>query len=464
MVDDSTGRHGTSQEDWLDRLRLAVASRFTAIRSPRNRAEAGPAARWSVYGDDDVGLAPIKVGATGETGRRLRSREALFVSHADTVGGAEIFLFDIMDVYRQTWDSCFLCHGASAKKARARGFDPIVIEGSPSVLQLTRSSSLTKSVKAAAGLMAAAVKLARVARDYECIVANSQKALFVSALASVIARRPLVWILHDILLDSSFSKATLKAAVLTANRFATAVIANSEATRASFGAAGGDLSKTSVVYNGFHLDQFHEPSEAAGRAIREEFGLDERPVVGLFGRLTRWKGQHILLEALAKAPDVQAIVVGGMQAGEEDYAREIKDLAVSLGVMDRVRFVSFRDDVYRLMSGVDVVLHTSTSAEPFGRVVVEGMLSGRPVIATAGGGVNEIVDHETTGLLVPPNDPDALAAALTRVVRDPLLAARIAAGGVVFARRTFDVVAVANRIDAVIRSATRKVGLTTKAG
>lgn len=459
MVDDTSGRHAGAWNTWSDRL-LGHVGRVIS-RSRGRKALLQQVERWSAADGDELSYAPASGGRPATSGR-VRSRSALFVSHADTVGGAEIFLFDIMDVHRGSWDACFLCDGASARKARARGFDPKVINGAESVLSLTRGASLAGSIRALGGLWSAAIQLARVAKDYKVIVANSQKALFVCAIASVLARRPLVWILHDILLDPSFSAAALRAAVLTANHVAAAVVANSESTRASFGAVGGDLSRTTVVYNGFHLDHFHAHTEDTGRALRDEFGLDERPVVGLFGRLTRWKGQHVLLEALARTPGVQAIVVGGTQAGEEDYAREIRDLADRLGISERVRFVSFRDDVYRLMSGVDVVVHTSTSAEPFGRVVAEGLLSGRPVIATAGGGVNEIIEHESTGLLVPPNDPQALADALFRVLGDPALGTRVAAGGLDFARRSFDVVTIANQIDAIVKSVSRTAGRSAR--
>lgn len=104
-------------------------------------------------------------------------------------------------------------------------------------------------------------------------------------------------------------------------------------------------------------------------------------------------------------------------------------LAEELGVAERVGFAGFRTDVGALMSGVDLVVHTSTTPEPFGRVIVEGMLAGRPVVATRGGGVEEIVADAVTGLLVPPNDPAALVAAMRRLLEDPHFAESLAAAG-----------------------------------
>ena len=128
-------------------------------------------------------------------------------------------------------------------------------------------------------------------------------------------------------------------------------------------------------------------------------------------------------------PGVQALIVGSALFGEDAYVAELRQLAQAEGVAERVHFAGFQNDVATIMAGVDIVLHTSTHAEPFGRVVVEGMLAGRPVIATSGGGVNEIVADGENGLLVPPNDPPALAAAVSRLMKDQELARRIAAQG-----------------------------------
>lgn len=143
-------------------------------------------------------------------------------------------------------------------------------------------------------------------------------------------------------------------------------------------------------------------------------------MAGIFGRLARWKGQHIALEALAKLPDAHLAIVGSALFGDDaDYAAQLRRRATELGIAARIHFMGFRDDIPALMKAMDVVIHASTAAEPFGRVIVEAMLARRPVIATAAGGVLEIVTDGVTGLLVKPNDPAALTATLKRLQRDP---------------------------------------------
>jgi glycosyltransferase involved in cell wall biosynthesis len=94
-----------------------------------------------------------------------------------------------------------------------------------------------------------------------------------------------------------------------------------------------------------------------------------------------------------------------------------------------VHFLGFRTDVPVLMRAVDVLVHTSTAPEPFGRVIAEGMLAERAVIATAGGGASEIVRAGVTAWQVAPNDPAALAAAIRDVLASPARAREIAAAG-----------------------------------
>ena len=104
-------------------------------------------------------------------------------------------------------------------------------------------------------------------------------------------------------------------------------------------------------------------------------GLGDRFVIGHFSRLSPWKGQHILLEALVHCPaDVVAILVGDALFGEQDYVQTLKAQVESLGLQNRVHFLGFRSDIVPLMHACDVVAHTSTAPEPFGRVIAEAML------------------------------------------------------------------------------------------
>jgi glycosyltransferase involved in cell wall biosynthesis len=178
-----------------------------------------------------------------------------------------------------------------------------------------------------------------------------------------------------------------------------------------------------------------EVAAGEARAARAELGVkDDEVLFGVFGRLQRWKGQDVFVEAAAEAarlrPATRFIVVGGSVFGlEPEFAAALKQRVSTLGLEGRIQFTGFRDDVARLMSACDVVCHTTRVAEPFGMVVIEAMDLGRPVIATAGGGPSEVIVSEQQGVLTPPDDPCALARQMLRLADDAELRARIGAGG-----------------------------------
>ncbi len=354
---------------------------------------------------------------------------ALFVSHTGEKGGAELFLADLVKAGPHSWRACFLSGGAAADDLADAGRPPVMLSAGEKMLSIRRNASVGALLRGAADVMAVAWQLSREARHYDVICANSQKALFVCALAAKLSRRPLVWILHDIVTDPAFSATNRRASLVFARLFAKLVAVNSEETGRAFIEAGGEANKVRIVYNGFDpaRAKVYEPGTAA--RLRAELGFGPQPLVGLFGRLSEWKGQHVFLEAIAAMEGVQAVIVGGALFGQEAYEARIREQASRLGLDDRVRFLGFRSDVPDLMAAMDAVAHTSIVAEPFGRVVVEAMMCGRPVVATRGGGVTEIIRDGETGLLVPPGEPSALAAALGRILSDPVLAERLAQKG-----------------------------------
>jgi glycosyltransferase involved in cell wall biosynthesis len=148
----------------------------------------------------------------------------------------------------------------------------------------------------------------------------------------------------------------------------------------------------------------------------------------MVGRISPWKGQDVFLRAFGQAfsgDGARASIVGSPLFGEEDFDAEIQALAASLGLGGRVTFTGFRDDVAAELRTMDVLVHASVIPEPFGLVVVEGMAAGLAVIASDAGGPSEVVEHGVTGLLYPPGDVDALAAALRQAASDPDLRRRL---------------------------------------
>ncbi len=144
---------------------------------------------------------------------------------------------------------------------------------------------------------------------------------------------------------------------------------------------------------------------------------EDARVVLLPGRLTRWKGQAVLIEAIARLvrPDVCCVLVGSDQ-GRWRYTAGLIRQAEALGIADRLRLAGECDDMPAALMLADVVVHASIEPEAFGRVVIEAQAMGRPVIASDLGGPVETVEHGVTGWRVPPGDATALAAAIEHVL------------------------------------------------
>jgi glycosyltransferase involved in cell wall biosynthesis len=383
------------------------------------------------------------------TAPRAAARTVLFVDHAGVLGGAELSLLDLAESFGARAEVLLLADGPFRSALAARGVR-VAVEPLGALGQVRKDSGLPSlgALMDAAGI---AKKVARRARHHDVLYANSQKAFVVAAAAGLLARRPVIWHLRDILAEPHFSRANITAAAQLANLRAARVIANSQATADAFMAAGGNRELVRVVHNGIDVAPFDAVRDDTGLETRHALGIpDDAYVVAMFGRFHAWKGQPVLLEAMAQLPGVHALVVGSALFGEEAFERGQQERARELGIADRVHFLGFREDIPALMRAADVVAHTSVLPEPFGRVVVEGMLAGRPVVATRAGGVPEIVTDAVTGLLVPPGDATALAAAIRRLRDDPGAAGTMARAGAERARARFTRDAMCNGVRQVI--------------
>jgi glycosyltransferase involved in cell wall biosynthesis len=346
----------------------------------------------------------------------------LFVCHTGSISGAELVLLDIVEPF--AGQSAFLFEqGPLAPALSAKGLEVTVSRWGQGLTQVRRDSSVLKVIPLVGRLLAIVVEEIGAARRHDVIYANSQKAFVLSAFAAKIARRPLIWHLHDIISGVHFGAMQRRVQVTLANFCASKVVMPSQACADAFIAEGGKAALVAVVPNGLDVT----PEAKSPAEVRRELDLPDGPLVGVFSRLAAWKGQHVVLQALACAPGVSCIIAGDALFGEQAYAGRLKQMVSDLNLGDRVHFLGQRSDVPRLMSAVDAVIHPSIDPEPFGRTLVEAMLAGVPVIATDAGAASDILEAGRAGTLVPPGDADALAAAIVRIIsRPPELAAQLA--------------------------------------
>lgn len=216
--------------------------------------------------------------------------------------------------------------------------------------------------------------------------------------------------------------------------------------------------KVVLIHRGADTEMFRPdavtPAQAAARKAALGFAPD-LPVVTLPGRLTRWKGQALLLDALArmKRRALGCLFVGSDQ-GRVDYTAELKAMAARLPPETKVVFLEHADDmpcVYALSAVV--VSASSDQPEAFGRIIPEAQATGVLVVGTAHGGACETIDDGVTGFLVPPNDADALAAKLDEVLDLPSdRAAAIRAAALASVRENFSTARMCAETIALYRS------------
>jgi glycosyltransferase involved in cell wall biosynthesis len=193
-----------------------------------------------------------------------------------------------------------------------------------------------------------------------------------------------------------------------------------------------------VIYNPFDYERVFQWVQPI---TDEPWANSTQLKIGLFGTLDPWKGHELFIEAArrlaASGANLRFLVVGGEPLSTKGRSRELRRLAHQVGLQDRIHFLGARRDVYRVMKSVDILVHCSISPEPFGNVIVEGMLLGRAVVAAAEGGPLEIVTHGFDGMLVEPRSPTALTCALRTLVTDETMRQTLAQNAVRSARTRF---------------------------
>lgn len=302
------------------------------------------------------------------------------------------------------------------KKLRARTWKRPLIE----LHQLWRTGATRRSTRA--------VEAAARAHTAALIHSNSV-VLLDGALAARRCRLPHLWHVREALGAGNPFRLPLEGRAFgwASERLAERLVANSEiCAQALRGWVRPECLE--IVPNGIDVDHF---------AVREHTDISQRPLhVGMVGNLSaRWKKHELFLRAAALVRPELALrftiygdVAPAAAQQSKAYPERLRGLARELGLSERLDFAGFVADPAEIMSELDVVVHPA-DGESFGRVAVEALASGLPVVGVNRGGVAEIVEHEVSGLLVPPDDAHLLAHAIERLAADRALRQRMGEAG-----------------------------------
>lgn len=346
----------------------------------------------------------------------------VFIDHTAELGGAELALLRLAEGLPDEVEPLVLLFSDGPLRAALDelGIPVEVVPLDRGVSTVNREAALRLSW-ANLRLLPRAVRFSRDLTRHlrllrpDVVYTNSLKSHLICLLPAKIAGIPLVWHVHDRIAPDYLPR-PLVHLVRLLSWLPDAVIVNSEAT-------GHTLPRhDAVAYPGF------APSQV--RLDAPDHAGEEGPVIGLIGRIGPTKGQLEFVRAarpvLDRFPAATFRLVGSVMFDSQEYAASVREEADRLGLGDRLQWRGFVDDPAAELDQLSVCVHASPVPEPFGQVVVEAMIRGVPLVATRGGGVEEIVvtPEGTLGTLVPPGDAPALAAAICEILRDPDIAAQ----------------------------------------
>lgn len=367
----------------------------------------------------------------------------LFVNPLGALGGSEQSLLDVMVSLRNA-DSgverqlLLMAEGELAAEARAIGVDVTVLpmprdlstlgeSQAERVGRLARTAELARAALVTPAYLWAFRSAVRRARP-DLVHTNGMKAHVAARLA--VPELPRVVHLRDFA-----SQRPLSRRVVAAQGARTVFVTNSHAVRADLlGIAPS--ARTRVIHNAIDASRF-----VAGPTdfihLAELAGLPPPApgtlVVGMVATYAWWKGHRTFLAAAARLREMTATplrfyIVGGPiygSHGSEVRREELERLIVSSNLAGAVGLVPFQRDVAKAYRGMDVVVHASERPEPFGRVIVEAMATGRPVVVARAGGAVEVFGEGESGLGFEPGNADACAAAVRTLVEDGALRQRM---------------------------------------
>ncbi|MBX2834032.1 MAG: glycosyltransferase family 4 protein [Micavibrio sp.] len=344
--------------------------------------------------------------------------KVLFLTHVGDPGGAEFKMLDFCEKLPFDCEIAYFQKGSLGEHMNKRALKGDVFEMPRSLIGFKRRDGILSALKIVPDALKFIKRLIGKLRYYDVLVGMSQNSFILCAVAKPLVQKPIIWCMNDLVSREHFSGGTVKLMVILGNLCADAVVVNSEASKAAWIKAGGNKQRVSVIYPGIDFGVFDEALKETDKIneIKGRYSPDHKPIIGLFGRITPWKGQEVFLRAIAEVPEAVGLIVGEAFFGEEAFLEKLKALAEELGIKDRVHFTGHVNEVPLYMAACDVIAHCSTAPEPFGLVIVEGLAAKKPVIATDGGGAAEIIKHGVNGYLYNRSDPDKLSYCIVSIL------------------------------------------------
>jgi glycosyltransferase involved in cell wall biosynthesis len=264
-----------------------------------------------------------------------------------------------------------------------------------------------------------------------------------------------LWHVHEIIESPKiFSKLFVLLLDLKCN---TKIVYNSISTKKFWGQNQDIIKKSSVVLNGIETPQHFLSTEEINEFRKNNFNSNSNEIViALIGRISRWKGQMILLKAFYNLTliktNIKLVFVGSPPPNQEWFLEELNIKIKEYKLIDSVVIVPFQNDIHKVWQSIDIAVVPSIEPEPFGLVAVEAMMANKPVIASNHGGLSEIILNNKTGFLVNPNDENQLSEAIIKLIENPSLRTEFGKNGYERAIKEFSIEKHVKEFEAVFQN------------
>lgn len=251
-----------------------------------------------------------------------------------------------------------------------------------------------------------------------------------------------LWHVHEIIEKPSlFKKAFVGLLSLKSN---THIVYNSQATKVFWELNKIIINKGVVIWNGIEINT-PESSTSELFDIRKNLFLAQpnEIILALVGRISRWKGQMILLDAfnnlVQKNENIKLVFVGAPPPNQEKFQEDLEERIASFKLNDKVLIIPFQNEIHKIWQAIDIAVVPSTEPEPFGMVAIEAMLAHKPIVGSNHGGLTEIIENNATGFLVTPNSVQDLVIALEKLIQNELLRKEMGENGYLRVTTAFSV-------------------------
>jgi glycosyltransferase involved in cell wall biosynthesis len=344
-----------------------------------------------------------------------KSRRVLFVDHVDRIlGGAEINLIELIEeaLRHSDWEIAVACRrqsmlGDALDELGVRQFEYGFSDGLNKLRFAEKRFPWFRLGGGLRSLIGARFTLSRIGKQFQpgAIVSCTNKDHIVATATFPTGRIQRIWWVNDLITADFFSFSTRWAFRKFLN-FGPGLIAVSNCVKEALLELGAKSEQVQVIHNGIPLERYRRVRRGF---LRERLGIPAgEPLYGNIGRLTPWKGQRFFVD-LAKEWVKQRlpghfILIGAAFNEDQKYEDELRRLVRTRALEGRFHFVGATKEIAAALSDLDALVHTSIKPEPFGRVLIEAMAVGTPVIAPNAGGPREIITDDLNGLLANPGD------------------------------------------------------------